>query len=341
MKPNILVCGKTGVGKTSLIQSVTHIGTVPDSAIARRQPTKKGFDLYETDIANFIDAEGVGPGQTIEEYAESIKNKMIERPNSNAIDYVIHAIWYCIDGAGAQIQEADEQFIKTFGKKALVVVTKSEIMSKNQYDFVVEVLSNLINPEKIVIVSSQRNTGLAKLIEKSLLISEESAKLANEEITTFSFSWNQYYSQMANNWQKKMNDEADSLIRWTAGKAAFLATSPVPVAEVYLLLMNETYMVYRMGGIYGYAATEATASMLREIAGGSIKKKVFVSFFQGFKIVISARIAYGVGKAAKAYFASNMKINSSELKEEFKKGEKEAKKVDWKENKVEDDNNEK
>ena len=31
MKPNILVCGKTGVGKTSLIQAVTHRGVVPDA----------------------------------------------------------------------------------------------------------------------------------------------------------------------------------------------------------------------------------------------------------------------------------------------------------------------
>lgn len=43
MKPNILVCGKTGVGKTSLIQAVTHRGTVPDAAIGNGEATTEKF----------------------------------------------------------------------------------------------------------------------------------------------------------------------------------------------------------------------------------------------------------------------------------------------------------
>ena len=47
-KPVILVCGKTGIGKTSLIQAVTGRETVPDSAIGTGMPVTHGFTPYET-----------------------------------------------------------------------------------------------------------------------------------------------------------------------------------------------------------------------------------------------------------------------------------------------------
>ena len=61
-KPVILVCGKTGIGKTSLIQAVTGRETVPDSAIGTGMPVTHGFTPYETEAATFVDAEGMEPG---------------------------------------------------------------------------------------------------------------------------------------------------------------------------------------------------------------------------------------------------------------------------------------
>ena len=71
MKPNILICGKNGAGKNSLVQAVTHVGTVTDEAISDAEATPRGFDVYETEVANFIDSEGMEPGQTVEEYSRS------------------------------------------------------------------------------------------------------------------------------------------------------------------------------------------------------------------------------------------------------------------------------
>lgn len=76
MKPNILICGKTGVGKTSLIQAMTHVGTVPNSAIGDAEATTRGFHVYETDAANFIDSEGMEPGQTVEQYMQFIQGEL-------------------------------------------------------------------------------------------------------------------------------------------------------------------------------------------------------------------------------------------------------------------------
>ena len=106
MKPNILICGKTGAGKTSLIQAVTHAGTVPDEAINDGEAATRGFDVYETEIANFIDCEGMEPGQTVEQYSSFIMGEVVKRLDSDSVENPVHNICddYRFDGTGPGIQ---------------------------------------------------------------------------------------------------------------------------------------------------------------------------------------------------------------------------------------------
>ena len=117
MKPTILICGKTGAGKTTLIQAVTHAGTVPDEAIGDAEATTRGFDVYETEIANFIDSEGMEPGQTVEQYASFIMGEVVKRLDSGSAVNLVHNIWYCVDGSGARLQPADARLIRQFSDK--------------------------------------------------------------------------------------------------------------------------------------------------------------------------------------------------------------------------------
>ena len=71
-------------------------------------------------------------------------------------------------------------------------------------------------------------------------------------------------------------------------------------------------------------------TMLLGCAGGSIVGKIGASFLSFLKVPIAAGITYGVGKAAKAYFESDMTMDMAELKEKFLAGERETKKRDWK-----------
>ena len=89
MKPNILICGKTGAGKTSLVQAVTHAGTVPDEAIGDAEATTRGFDVYETEVANFIDSEGMEPGQTVEQYSSFIMGEVVKRLDSDSVENLV------------------------------------------------------------------------------------------------------------------------------------------------------------------------------------------------------------------------------------------------------------
>lgn len=331
MKPNILVCGKTGVGKTSLIQAVTHRGVVPDSAIGDGKPITVGFQVYETEAANFIDSEGMNPGQqTVDEYADFILNELLQRLNAGNRDKLIHNIWYCIDGSGARIQDTDAKLIKTFSDKVILVVTKCELMRKEQVESVMNTLLDLIDRDRIVLVSSENRTGLKQLIAKTETMSAAAMGRASEEQEAFRNRWDNYYSNMRRAWTESVSGEADSYINWAAGRAAAIALVPLPLADVGPLIANEVYMLYKLAGVYGIAADNTVITMLLGCAGGSIAGKIGASCLPFLKVPIAAAVTYGVGKAAKAYFESDMTMDEDELRQEFLAGEREAKKKDWK-----------
>lgn len=337
MKPNILICGKTGAGKTSLVQAVTHAGTVPDEAIGDAEATTRNFDVYETDVANFIDCEGMEQGQTVEEYSRFIMGEVVKRLDSDSTENLVHNIWYCIDGSGARVQSADARLIQQFSDKVLLVVTKAETLRKEQTESIMSQLLDLLPTERIVMVSSHNKTGLAQLLNRAFEMTGQAIEGADEELSGFRNRWNTYYGNMRSRWEAQAGKEADEYIHWAAGRAAAIALIPLPLADVAPLMANEAYMIYRIGAAYGYAVDNSILTMLTGVAGGSIAGKLAASFLPFLKVPIAAGITYGVGKAAKAYFESGMTMNISELKEKFIEGEKESKNTNWKDNKIEED----
>ena len=337
MKPNILICGKTGAGKTSLIQAVTHAGTVPDEAIGDAEAVTRGFDLYETDAANFIDSEGMEPGRTVEQYSSFIMGDVVTRLNSDSVENLVHNIWYCVDGSGARIQSADAELIRQFSDKVLLVVTKSETLRKDQVEAMMSRLLDLLPAERIVMVSSHNRTGLVQLLDKALAMTAAAVSVADEELSGFRNRWNNYYADMRARWESRAGEEADEYIRWATGRAAAIALVPLPLADVAPLMANEAYMIYRIGSAYGQAVDKSIPTMLAGAAGGSIAGKLAASFLPFLKIPIAAGITYGIGKAAKAYFESNMTLDMDDLRAKFIEGERESRNTNWKENQIKED----
>ena len=329
-KPVILVCGKTGIGKTSLIQAVTGRETVPDSAIGTGAPVTQGFTVYETSAAIYIDAEGMEPGkQTIEEYRRFLASEMIDRLASGCTEDVVTNVWYCIDGPGARVTPSDRELVNAFGDKVMLVVTKSEIMRKPQFEAMWEEIGSLVPSEHVMMVSSAKGHGLDRLIAATKRIVTSST--AESDLAAFESAWDSYYENRQNKWRGMCDEEADSYIRWGAGRSFAIALPcALPLSDMIPLSLNEAYMIMRIGSVYGETAGKNVIGIITGVAAGSVAGKFVATLMPpGLKSVVAASVTYGLGKVAKAYFRSGKTLSRDALREEFLKAKKEGKSQKW------------
>ena len=166
---------------------------MPESAIGDAEPTTKGFNVYKTEIVNFIDAEGIEPGQSIESYTNFIMGEVVNRLDSNKAENLVRAIWYCIDGSDARVQSGDMKIIEHFNDKVLVVITKGETMRKKQTEEMLKSLSAIVEYNQFVIVSSHMKQGLKQLLDKVEPIVEQSLAQVATELAEFRSRWKSYY----------------------------------------------------------------------------------------------------------------------------------------------------
>ena len=132
-RPNILVCGYTGSGKSSLVKAILG-DVVPDSAIGDGAPRTMGYDCYENDLVRIWDSKGLELGETEGSFTEETRRFVRSRQESPNVDDHIHLVWYTIQGPGARVTECDRNLIRNIfnTKNVIVVITKSDITRPNQ-----------------------------------------------------------------------------------------------------------------------------------------------------------------------------------------------------------------
>lgn len=134
---NIVVAGKSGAGKSSLLNYIaekdifeTGIGT---------PITQDYFNLYEYQHPtkevkyNLYDTKGIEP-DTIEEFEKNVLGKIDEFSNSDNFFYHIHTLYFCIAASSKRIEPFEINFIKNISKKVdvVIVLTKSDLVSEEE-----------------------------------------------------------------------------------------------------------------------------------------------------------------------------------------------------------------
>ena len=328
-KVNIIVAGKTGVGKSSLINYIfgKEVAKVGDG-----QPVTQEIQEYdfENDNITLFDTKGI-EAKDYEKTLDNIKKYLELRQDSPDENDDIHIAWLCISERGDRVEEADRELLKILSEAGIPVIgvfTKRE--SKRESSFVNKVVEDNLLPEAKAIVRVRSITEEVEIEDNLVELKPKGAEELLEE--TY-----KYMSEGRRNAIKKaqtavlkdrieaMSKEADVLTNWYAAGAAAIGATPLPFADSLALAALQTKMVVDINTIYRVDAGTHTftdiAAALITITGVAQVGKLAAGLLKVIPVIgwtanagVAAGITKGIGFGYSEYLKNNINKETGEIK---------------------------
>ena len=262
-RPNILVCGYTGSGKTSLTKAILG-DLVPDNAIGDGRPMTMGYDCYENELVRIWDSKGLENGEAEEEFTAHTREFVRRRQDDSNVDNHIHLVWYTIQGSGARVTDCDLNLIRNIfnPEHVIVVVTKADATRPRQREALVKALTEAGIPMERIVFTSDAESGAIGCKELMLL----SYKMLPEAYKD-AFMEAQRIDQEARI-QAIMDKrgKAKAIIATAVTAAAAAGAIPIPLSDAAVLIPIQVTMIASLAGLYGLRQEAVKQSALPFVA---------------------------------------------------------------------------
>lgn len=132
---NVLVIGKTGVGKSGFINYL--FGKEVAKSDAGRPQTKEGFHEHTLKIqdlpsVNVFDSWGLEADKH-EKWMELLNKELAKRGTSKPVQEWFHSVFYCIQASGHRVEPADVAIVNRLIEQkypVTILLTKSDLVSE-------------------------------------------------------------------------------------------------------------------------------------------------------------------------------------------------------------------
>ncbi|WP_291951582.1 GTPase [Campylobacter sp.] len=300
-KLNLFIIGKSGVGKSSLIntifgESVAKTGSGKPITQEIKAHHKNDLTIYDT---KGLELEG--------NEIEKIKEFLNEQKHKNVEDQ-IHIVWFCISEPGRRVEDKEKElydFCKKLEIPTMIIITKATQDKDDKGEKFSDKIKDIFNiiddnyMQRVVAIKTEDDDGNIKepknindLINKTYIILPEAQKKA--------FARKQKYDKDRR--KKQLKEDTDLLVGRYSKIAAGLAATPIPFSDFAVLLPTQIAMIVHISKIYDLELNMENAKKIA-IALCSVCAAGY-----GLKLAIGSTLKFipGIGTAAGAAFNSTV-----------------------------------
>lgn len=303
-KINIAVVGKTGAGKSTLINSV--FGEEFAKACVG-EPVTKEFRKYtkpESPLAIY-DTPGFDMSDN---RPEDVRKELIglisKGIESRDMNQAIHCIWYCINTAANRVEEGELKWLSEFTEEnrkfnvpVIIILTQSQDEEKAaELKRIIE-LKNL-NIKKVIPVLAQDYVLRGQVVAEAYGLSELVAVMGAVLPDDLQKTWQ--HVQKAD-LQEKVKF-AQGIIATNAAAAAAAGAAPIPFSDAAVLVPIQTTMIAEITAVFGVGVSKGFISAFISATIGASTATVLgrAAVKAVFKLIPVVNIAAGAVNAAVA-----------------------------------------
>lgn len=279
---NVLVIGKTGVGKSTLINSIfrkelaeSGSGAPVTQAIEQFSQDGCPITIYDTvglEVVNEIELPSEVEREKEKEKGHiSVVKKEVASVISQREEDVqnqIHLIWYCINSSSDRLEQAEETWIKELSEQDIpIILVLTKTLAEEEYNPFLQYLRKQTLPVEGILPILALPTRLSVSYVKQPFNLQELVRVSAEHLTT---NIREVFIQ-----EQIVNIELTELEarKYVVGYAALAGATgliPIPGVDIPLIIQVQGSMVAHILNLFGIPPDERfLGTLIAVIAGAS------------------------------------------------------------------------